>query len=205
MRVIIKTGRLIVVAETDDERVELAAFESAARGHVFRLDMGGDGGLSLSDLGAEDAACREPINVTSLSADPRIAILGNFAPTPFTLDGRKYESIESFWQGLKFEADSERARIAALDGRRAKTEGSAVPQPASFEYEGETITAGTWRHWALMERANRAKFTQNGYAAEALLATGNRPLVHIVRPDSKTIPGVIMAQIWMRIRTALSK
>ena len=40
-------------------------------------------------------------------------------------------------------------------------------------------------------------------AREALLSTKNRPLVHRMRRDSKTIPGVIMADIWMRIRADL--
>jgi predicted NAD-dependent protein-ADP-ribosyltransferase YbiA (DUF1768 family) len=51
-----------------------------------------------------------------------------------------------------------------------------------------------------MERACRAKFEQNADARAALLSTGDRPLTHVVRRDSKTIPSVIMAQIWMRIR-----
>ena len=46
---------------------------------------------------------------------------------------------------------------------------------------------------------------QNREAAAALLATGQRPLTHVVRRDSTTIPGVIMAAIWMRIRKALRK
>jgi len=54
-----------------------------------------------------------------------------------------------------------------------------------------------------MEKACRAKFTQNAEAAAALLATGDRPLTHVVRRDSKTIPGVVMAAIWMRIRKEL--
>ena len=36
--------------------------------------------------------------------------------------------------------------------------------------------------------------------AAPFIATGKRPLTHIVRDDSRTIPGVIMAAIWMRIR-----
>ena len=40
-------------------------------------------------------------------------------------------------------------------------------------------------------------------AREALLSTGTRPLMHRMRRDSKTIPGVIMADIWMRLRERL--
>jgi hypothetical protein len=56
-----------------------------------------------------------------------------------------------------------------------------------------------------MERACRAKFEQCHEAREALLSTGTRPLTHRMRRDSKSIPGVIMADIWMRIRRHLQK
>jgi hypothetical protein len=48
-----------------------------------------------------------------------------------------------------------------------------------------------------------SQFDQSAEGRAALLATGGRPLMHVVRRDSKTIPGVIMAQIWMRIRKRL--
>jgi hypothetical protein len=54
-----------------------------------------------------------------------------------------------------------------------------------------------------MERACAAKFEQHAQARRALLATGERPLTHKVRPDSRTIPGVILADIWMRLRERL--
>ena len=37
-------------------------------------------------------------------------------------------------------------------------------------------------------RACRAKFAQNREATDALLSTGDRPLTHVVRRDSRTIP-----------------
>ncbi len=61
------------------------------------------------------------------------------------------------------------------------------------------------QHWQLMRRACRAKFEQNAGARAALLGTGSRPLVHCIRPDSRTIPGVIMADIWMKLRTILRR
>jgi predicted NAD-dependent protein-ADP-ribosyltransferase YbiA (DUF1768 family) len=54
-----------------------------------------------------------------------------------------------------------------------------------------------------MKKACRAKFEQSAEANAALLATADRPLPHVVRHDSKTIPGVVMAEIWMRIRNDL--
>jgi predicted NAD-dependent protein-ADP-ribosyltransferase YbiA (DUF1768 family) len=56
-----------------------------------------------------------------------------------------------------------------------------------------------------MKQACRAKFTQNAEARAALLSTGERPLTHRVRRDSATIPGVIMADIWTRIRATLAR
>lgn len=50
-----------------------------------------------------------------------------------------------------------------------------------------------------MENACQAKFDQNAEARAVLLATDKRPLMHVVRCDSKTIPGVIVAQNCMRI------
>jgi hypothetical protein len=54
-----------------------------------------------------------------------------------------------------------------------------------------------------MRRACEAKLAQNDDARAALLATGERPLVHRVRHDSRSIPGVVMADIWMALRARL--
>jgi predicted NAD-dependent protein-ADP-ribosyltransferase YbiA (DUF1768 family) len=51
-----------------------------------------------------------------------------------------------------------------------------------------------------MAEACRAKFTQHAGAREALLSTGSRLLTHRTRRDSRTIPGALMADIWMRLR-----
>jgi len=57
----------------------------------------------------------------------------------------------------------------------------------------------------MMERACWAKFSQNEDARAALLATSPRPLTHVMRRDSMTIPGAIMAEIWMRLRARLRR
>jgi predicted NAD-dependent protein-ADP-ribosyltransferase YbiA (DUF1768 family) len=54
-----------------------------------------------------------------------------------------------------------------------------------------------------MGRATIAKFEQNANAREALLSTGDRPLTHQMKNDSKTIPGAILAEIRMRARASL--
>lgn len=62
---------------------------------------------------------------------------------------------------------------------------------------------GTYDHWELMRKACTIKFTQNAMARTALLSTSDRMLTHNINHDSKTIPGVIMAKIWMDIRAKL--
>jgi predicted NAD-dependent protein-ADP-ribosyltransferase YbiA (DUF1768 family) len=205
MRVLLKDNLIVLVAETAEERAEIDAWTSIHGNHVFGLRASPGPSVELHDLGPRAEACREPINVVSTSADPIARTISNFAATPFELDGHRYQSVESFWQGLKFADEADRSRLAALDGAQARDEGDTQGYGATVSYNGETIVVGTAAHWRLMERACQAKFEHNAEAHAALLATGERPLIHVVRRDSATIPGVIMAQIWTRIRNRLRK
>jgi len=203
MHVQFKQGLIIVVAETDDDRAELSQFAAGHGDHVFHMRSQSDDGFALHDIGPREDACREPINVFSGMGDPRFEPIGNLAHTPFELNGRAYASVEGFWQGLKVDSDSDRSRIAALFGSEAKSAVKGAVERATIIYEGATIRVGRPEHWDLMRQACAAKFTQNERARNALLATGHRPLLHQVRRDSQTIPGVVMADIWMRIRASL--
>jgi predicted NAD-dependent protein-ADP-ribosyltransferase YbiA (DUF1768 family) len=205
MKVVLKTGKLVLIPETPTETADLAAWKSEQAGRVFLLQQTTGSGQALIDLGPRAEVCQEPINVTSLSQNPAIQLISNFAATPFLLDGREYASVESFWQGLKFPKSADRRRIAELPGKQARREGEHQGYEVTIAYEGETIVVGTWAHWQLMQRACQAKFDQNDEARAALLSTGSRPLIHRVRRDSRTIPGVIMADIWMRIRAQLNR
>lgn len=208
MKVILKDALIVLIPETADETSDLARWKAAHSDHVLlaRPDREpGEQSLELHDLGERLDACREPINVVSNSTNPIARTISNLAETPFELDGRRYRSVESFWQGLKFPLEADRLRIADCEGPRALSEGSRQGYGKTMIYEGAEIAIGTWEHWQLMERACRAKFEQNAEARAALLATGERPLVHIVRRDSRSIPGVIMGQIWMRIRRRMKE
>ena len=101
------------------------------------------------------------------------------------------------------QVQAKRARVAALFGQEAKRSVEGRPEPAIIGYENATVRVGRPEQWALMRQACVAKFTQDGAARLALLATHHRPLLHRVRRDSETIPGVVMADIWMRIRALL--
>ncbi len=203
MRVVLKEGILAVSVETDEELATFAAWRASMAGHVFVLESYTERGGSFHDLGLRADACREPINVVSDMRNERWRPIGNLALTPFTLRGRPYASVEGFWQSLKFEGDTDRSRVAALWGKAAKAAANALPAIEQFIFDGSPYNVGGPDHRALMLEACRAKFTQNAEAREALLATGDRPLAHRVRCDSKTIPGVVLADYWMRIRAAL--
>lgn len=205
MKSIFRSGRVVLVPENGEEADRLARWKAGAAGQLLALDTNAGSGVSIKQLGKAEDVSREPINVTSRHADEAIRLIGNLADTPFELDGLSYRSVESFWQGLKV-ADSEaRRRIAMYPGARCKSDRSIPRYSATLEYNGATVVVGTWDHWQLMQRACLAKFQQHAPARTALLATGQRPLVHKVRRDSKVIPGVIMADIWMDIRNRLSQ
>jgi predicted NAD-dependent protein-ADP-ribosyltransferase YbiA (DUF1768 family) len=205
MRALLKDNLIVLIPQTEEETAEIGAWKATHGDRVFWLEDAPGTGVALHGLGPRAEACREPINVVSNSTDPIARTISNFAATPFELDGQCYRSVESFWQGLKFADDADRRRLASLDGPRARGEGEKQGYGATVTYNGETIVVGTSTHWQLMERACRAKFEQNAEARAALLATGERPLIHVVRRDSTTIPCVIMAQIWTRIRNRLRK
>lgn len=203
MRVMFKNNLLIVIPEDDADMQAIDGFARERQSHLLRLMRSGRG-MQLDDLGEEDSVRNTPINITSNTPAP-LDLISNFAHTPFTLDDRAYASIEGFWQGLKLADPDERRRVAELSGKEAKLATAGVEAGDAFDYDGRTVQAGTFEHWQLMRRACRAKFSQNAGAREALLSTGERPLMHRVRRDSRVIPGVVMADIWMAVRATLRK
>ena len=204
MKTLLKPDGIVLVPESDEECAALSAWKAAHDDFAFMLAANRGTGAMLTALGPCAEACREPINVWSQSPDPQVRLIANFAPTPFEIDGARYASVESFWQSLRF-PPQDRARIAALDGARAKHASEEQSYGDHIVYGDLAIPVGTWGHWQLMKRACRAKFSQNADARAALLATGTRPLIHKVRTDSRTIPGAVMADIWMAVRTTMGR
>lgn len=203
MQVRLKPNLLVVTAESDEERETVAGWAREVDGHVFVLTLQDEQTFRLTALGPRAEACREPINITSHSPDPAIRLISNFAHTPFELDGRYYGSVEAFWQGLKFPEEARRQEIAPLHGASARQAGSEALESTTIEYLGRAIRVGTAEHWQLMSLACWAKFHQHEAARQALLGTGERPLVHKTRRNSRNIPGIVMADIWMKVRRAL--
>jgi hypothetical protein len=140
MKVSLKPGLIILSAEAAAEREALQALNAASGDHVFHLAPGGRG-AALHDLGPRDEALRTPINITSRSPGA-LRLISNFAATPFELDGRPYAGVEGFWQGLKFEQDSDRRRVAGLHGAEAKNAGAEARAGDLTLYENQRIRVG---------------------------------------------------------------
>ncbi len=159
MQVILSKNRLVLLPENEADSATLRAWEQENLGHAFVAAHPNGDAHVMTCLGPREEACREPINISSRVTDPELKLIGNFAPAPFTMDGRDYACVEAFWQGLKFETEAQRRRIALLSGPEARRAGDERGYGEHITYEGKTFTPGTWDHWVLMERACHAKFT----------------------------------------------
>src|SRR4051794_13892505 len=130
MKVLLRPDKLVLVPQSDEERAALAAWKRALAGHVLHAHATAGEGAALFDLGPRPAACNEPLQVSSKVPDPAVRLISNFAHTPFVLDGRPYATVEGFWQGLKYDGEGERRRVALLWGKEAMLAGKGRPSGA---------------------------------------------------------------------------
>ena len=193
-------GSLVLIPETARDRQDLSFWKVALAGHFLAQRKAPGDALVLEDAGPLE----EPLNVLSTGTDANARLISNLAETPFRLDGREYRSVESFWQGLKFEKQEDRDRIASMDGRQARREGQRRGYRDYTTYAGKHARVGSPGQWLCMIGAALAKFSQNEEARNAILATGERKLTHVVKSHASTaIPGAVMAGIWTWIRVCL--
>jgi predicted NAD-dependent protein-ADP-ribosyltransferase YbiA (DUF1768 family) len=163
-----------------------------------------------------------------LSKRNELGILSNFAPTPIKIDGKRYASLEGFWQSLKFPENSrdERAQapgvewkltrkqveqMTGFEAKRAGKEGSNNMKKLGINwvtYKGQRMiyrTLKKGKHYELIVRAMRAKLKQNPKVKAILEQTGNLTL----KPDHKQKPNTPPAwkyfEIWQELRTELKK
>jgi len=161
-----------------------------------------------------------------LSKRNELGLLSNFAATPFTYRGKRYASLEGFWQMMLYPEgpNDPRAKFPGIDWKYTR---AAVAQMTAFEAKSAGILAeenmkrmaidwvtfegrrfkyrsaipGT--HYRLMVDATWAKVQQNPQVKKVLLATGDL----ILRPDhhgeANAPPEWRYYEIWMRIRKAL--
>lgn len=196
-------GKIIIKPESDSEEDLIDSIAEANKNLIFQLQKE-QRYVSFVNLGSKETVCNEAINILYSSELDSVSVISNLGHTPFIMDDTQFESVEAFWQSLKFEED-EREEIAKLHGKKAKKVGKRIEYRKHVNYQGEKVRVGSPEHWELMKVACLHKFTQNKLAQKALLETGIRPLYHKPRKDSKAIPGPIMAGIWMDIRSQLRK
>lgn len=163
-----------------------------------------------------------------LSKRHELGLLSNFAATPFTFHGKRYASLEAFWQAMLYpEGPTDpRAKFPGLEWKYTRDQ---VAQMTAFEakragdlaeenmrrmkigwvsLEGRRFAyrpkqAG--RHYRLIVAATGAKVTQNPEVKKVLLTTGDL----ILRPDHHQEPNAPAAwryfEILMNIRKELQR
>src|SRR5436853_6979939 len=163
-----------------------------------------------------------------LSKRNELGLLSNFAPTPFVFHGKKYASLEGFWQMMKYPEgpNDPRARFPGLEWKYTRDQ---VRQMVSFEAnkagalasENMTKMGITWvslegkrfeykpavpgEHYKLIVEATCEKVKQNPEVKKVLLSTGDL----ILKPDHHQEPNAPAAwhyyEILMQIRAELQR
>ena len=163
-----------------------------------------------------------------LSKRHELGLLSNFAPTPFTFRGRRYASLEGFWQmmlypendkdpratypGLKWKYTRE--QVAAMTSFEAKTAGQLAEENmakmnigwVSFEgrhFDYRSPTPG--EHYRLIVAATREKVNQNAEVRRVLLATGDLVLKPDHHQETNAPPEWRYFEILMNLRAALGR
>jgi predicted NAD-dependent protein-ADP-ribosyltransferase YbiA (DUF1768 family) len=163
-----------------------------------------------------------------LSKRNELGLLSNFAATPFEFRGKRYASLEGFWQMMKYpEGDddpratfsnavwqSTREQVAQMTGFEAKRAGALAEENMKkmgidwVTFEGKRMeykpkTPG--EHYRLIVEATREKVRQNPEVKKVLLATGDL----VLKPDHHQEPDAPAAwryyEILTNIRTELQK
>lgn len=167
-----------------------------------------------------------------LSKRNELGLLSNFAATPFVFRGKRYASLEGFWQMMKYPegpndprvkfagAESKLewkytrhqvSRMTSFEANRAGTLASANMKKMGItwvSFEGKRFEyrpAVPGRHYRLIVSATWEKVRQNPEVKEVLLATGDL----ILKPDHHQEPNALAAwryyEILTHIRAQLKK
>jgi predicted NAD-dependent protein-ADP-ribosyltransferase YbiA (DUF1768 family) len=162
-----------------------------------------------------------------LSKRNELGLLSNFAATPFTYHGKRYESLEGFWQMMLYpEGPNDprakfpgivwkhtRAEVAQMIAFEAKAAGTLAEDNmkqmgitwATFEGKRFTYRSPTpGVHYKLIVAATWAKLYQNPEVKRVLMSTGDL----ILKPDhyeEQNAPAEWhYYKIWMDIRKKLN-
>ncbi|HWC95568.1 MAG TPA: NADAR family protein [Candidatus Sulfopaludibacter sp.] len=161
-----------------------------------------------------------------LSKRNELGILSNFAATPFTYRGKRYASVEGFWQMMLYPEGPRdpralapgmvwahtREQVAAMTAFEAKDAGTTAEENMRrmgidwVTFEGKRFpyrAAKPGEHHRLIVAAMRAKLAQNPEVRRVLLSTGDL----ILRPDhiEEADPPAewLYFKLWMDFRAEL--
>ena len=160
-----------------------------------------------------------------LSKRNELGLLSNFAATPFTYRGKRYASLEGFWQMMLYpegpkdprsksgiEWKYTRAQVAQMTAFEAKAAGTLAEENMTrmgitwVSFEGKKFpyrSAQPGKHYRLIVDASWAKVRQNPEVKRVLLSTGDL----ILKPDHHGEPNAPLEwryyEIWMQIRKDL--
>jgi hypothetical protein len=133
-------------------------------------------------------------------------LLCNAAPTPFSLGGERFYSIDSFYEALKLpEGTPERAACATAPMIEAKRL-ARRNVGGEFTYRGTIVSVGSADHAGLLAAAICAKLEQNRAVQSALLETGTArltfPLTFNSQPGplARVTPLTLMIERWKQRR-----
>jgi N-acetylneuraminic acid mutarotase/predicted NAD-dependent protein-ADP-ribosyltransferase YbiA (DUF1768 family) len=155
-----------------------------------------------------------------------LGLLSNFAATPFAFRGRRYASLEGFWQMMLYPEgpDDPRARFPGLEWPHtreqvahmtafdAKRAGALAEQNMTrmgigwVSFEGRRFayrSTRPGRHYRLIVAAMREKVRQNTEVRRLLLATGDLILKPDHHEEAGACPEWRYCEILMRIRSEL--
>ena len=161
-----------------------------------------------------------------LSKRNELGILSNFAATPFEMDGKRYASVEGFWQMMLYPEgpDDERAKakgvewkftreqVAQMTAFEAKSAGTLAEENMKklgidwVTYQGKKFpyrSATPGEHYRLIVAAMRAKLEQNPEVKRILLATGDLILKPDHHGEENPPPEWKYYEIWMQLRSEL--
>jgi predicted NAD-dependent protein-ADP-ribosyltransferase YbiA (DUF1768 family) len=157
-----------------------------------------------------------------------LGVLSNFAATPFVYHGKRYASVEGFWQAMLYPEgpDDPRARfpglewphtrgeVAGMTAFEAKRAGDLAERNMAAmgidwaSFEGRRFpyrSARPGEHHRLVLAAMREKLRQNPEVRRVLLGTGDL----VLRPDHRQAaddpPEWRYCGIWMRMRAELRR
>ncbi len=137
-----------------------------------------------------------------LSKRNELGLLSNFAATPFEYRGKRYGSVEGFWQAMKYPEgpEDERAKwsdvewrrtrdevsaMTAWDAKRAGDVGDVIMRKNGIDwvtFEGQRMEyrpGAPGEHYSLIVEVTREKVRQNPEVERVLLSTGDL----VLRPD----------------------